>query len=79
MAGITLEQAIAQLQVWLAASTAIAAKQSYEIDTGGTRRKLTLADAQQVRENIAYWQNMVTQLTPAAAGGRRRIRYVVPE
>ena len=79
MAGITLDQANAQLQLWLAASTAVAAKQAYEIDTGGTRRKLTLVDAAEIRNSIDYWQRQVRDLTPPSQGGRRRIRYVVPE
>jgi hypothetical protein len=79
MAGITLADAQAQLAAWLAASAAIAAKQSYEIETAGTRRKLTLVDAAEVRNNIQFWQNQVQALTPAASGGRRRIRYVVNE
>lgn len=77
MAGITLEQAQAQLDSWLAASTAVAASQSYEIDTGNGRRKLTRADAEQVQKMIVYWQNQVNLLTPAAGGGRRRTRYVI--
>jgi len=79
MAGITLAQAQTQLDAWLAASAAVAQSQSYEIDTGNGRRKLTRADAEQVRLMIAHWQNLVNTLTTAAAGGRRRTRYVVPE
>jgi hypothetical protein len=79
MAGITLADAQAQLAIWLAASSAIAAKQSYQIDTNGTRRQLTLVDAAEVRSNIVYWDAKVKELTPVGAGGRRRIRYVVPE
>lgn len=76
--GITLEQAQAQLDAWLAASIATAASQSYEIDTGNGRRKLTRADADAIRGQIAYWQKMVVALTPSSAG-RRRTRYIVPE
>lgn len=79
MAGITLEQAQAQLDSWLAASTAVATSQSYEIDTSNGRRKLTRADAAEVRQQITYWQEKVNTLTNASAGGRRRTRYVVPE
>jgi hypothetical protein len=79
MAGITLAEAQAQLALWMAASTAIAAKQSYSIDTAGVRRQLTLVDAAEVRNNIDYWQRKVMELTPVGSGGRRRIRYVVPE
>ncbi len=79
MAGITLQQAQAQLDAWLAASTAVASNQSYEIDTGNGRRKLTRADAEQVLRMVSYWQDKVSALTPAVSGGRRRIRFLVPE
>lgn len=80
MAGITIEQAQAQLTIWLAASTAVASGQQYEIDAGnGSRRMLRRADAAEVRQQIDFWQGKVMELTPASAGGRRRTRYVVPE
>lgn len=72
MAGITLEQAQAQLENWLAASTAVATSQSYSIGS----RSLTRADASEIREQIDYWQNQVNRLS---AGGSRKTRYVVPE
>jgi hypothetical protein len=78
MAGITLEQAQAQLDAWLAASTAVAGNQEYEIETGNGRRRLKRADAAAIREQIDYWQKKVDQLTTAAAGGRRRTRYIIP-
>jgi hypothetical protein len=40
MAGTTLEQAQAQLEVWLAASATVAVSQSYEVETSNGRRKL---------------------------------------
>lgn len=70
MAGITLEQAEAQLGLWMAASTAVASSQSYEI--GG--RKLTRADAATIRDNIEFWEAKVQKL---AGGGRRGPRYGV--
>lgn len=79
MAGITLEQAQAQLDAWLAASIAVASNQEYEIHTGTGRRRLVRADAGKIRQQIDYWQNRVSSMTPASAGGRRRTRYVVPE
>jgi len=72
MAGITLAQAEAQLALWIAASTAVAANQSYSIGA----RSLTRVDAKEIRENIDYWQNWVQQLTPVT--GNSRTRYVVP-
>jgi hypothetical protein len=79
MAGITLEQAQAQLDSWMAASTAVTRGQAYEIEDGGMRRSLKRADAVEIRQQICFWDDKVKQLTSAAAGGRRRTRYVVPE
>jgi hypothetical protein len=78
-AGITLAQAQTQLTAWLAADAAVATGQQYEIDTGNGRRMLRRADALEIRNNVKFWDDKVRALTPAAAGGRRRIRYVVPE
>ncbi|AWI57175.1 DUF6148 family protein [Sinorhizobium fredii] len=74
MAGITLAQAQAQLDLWLNADAAVARKQSYSI----AGRSLTLADASDIRANIEYWNSMVQKLT-AAATGRGRLRYGVAE
>ncbi|MDB5574853.1 MAG: hypothetical protein JWR80_29, partial [Bradyrhizobium sp.] len=60
----TLEDA----QAWLAVSAAASQSQSYEIDTGNGRRKLTRADAAEIRQMVVFWQNQVTTLTPAADG-----------
>lgn len=79
MSAITLEQAQAQLAAWLAADLAVAKSQEYEIDTGNGRRRLKRTDAAEIRQKVAFWDAKVTALTPAGAGGRRRIRYVVPE
>lgn len=80
MAAITLVEAQAQLAAWLAASRAVAAAQSYEIEAAnGSRRKLSRADAAEIREQVAYWSRKVSELTPASAGGKRRIRYGVPD
>lgn len=76
MAGITLAQAQAQLDAWLAASLATATSQSYAIDVEGNRRELVRASAADIRRNIDYWQGLVTSLT--RSGSRRsRSRYVV--
>lgn len=80
MAGITLADAQAQLAAWLAASSAVASSQSYEIEAAnGSRRKLTRADAAEIRGQIDYWDRKVKELTPMADGGKRRVRYGVPE
>lgn len=79
MAGITLEQAEAKLVTWMAANETIASGQEYEIDTGNGRRRLKRADLAMVQQQIEFWDAKVKSLTPAAGGGRRRQRYVVPE
>lgn len=72
MAGITQAQAQAQLDAWLAASTAAANNQSYKI----ADRQLTRADAGEIRRNIEYWTQQVSLLSSRALG-RGRSRTVV--
>jgi hypothetical protein len=68
-AGITLTQAEAQLAAWLAASTAVAGGQSYEI----AGRKLTRVNAAEIREQLEYWDNKVKTLSARSQGtGRTR-------
>lgn len=76
MAGITLAQAQAKLDMWLAAEEALATSQSYAIEVEGNRRELRRADLKEVGERIRYWNNKVVALT-AAAGGGSRSRYIV--
>lgn len=84
MAGITLEQAEAQLALWITANTALSTHQEYEISANGSQRRLRRADIGEVRENIKFWDSKARELSAAVAAGlpagsRRRIRYVVPE
>lgn len=72
MAGYTLVQAQAQLDVWLAADAAVASNQSYRISD----RQFTRADAEQIRANIVFWRDEVNKLTGVSTG-RRRTRYAV--
>lgn len=70
---ITAAQAQSQLDAWLAASLAVARNQSYEIEG----RKLTRADAGEIRKQIDYWE---ARISAAKNGGRRmRIGYGVAE
>lgn len=71
MAGITLAQAEAQLAVWLAADAAVASNQSYRIN----ERQFTKADAEQIRENLKFWDAKVQELT---RGRNPRMRLGVP-
>ena len=72
MAGITLAQAQAQLDAWLAASLATATGQAYEI----AGRRLTRANAAEITANIDAWNARVVTLS-LRASGRSRSRTVV--
>lgn len=72
MAGITLAQAQAQLDAWLAASLATATGQAYEI----AGRRLTRANAAEITANIDTWNARVVTLS-LRASGRSRSRTVV--
>lgn len=69
MAGITLEQAQAQLDKYLAAETAVLNGQEYEI-AGRRLRRANLAD---IQAGIKLWNDRVTQLSAKANGSRRSI------
>lgn len=69
---ITLSTAQAQLDTWIAASTAVAtAGQSYTING----RTLTRTNAGEIRQMIDYWSSKVSELEGKAAG---RSRVAVP-
>ncbi len=72
MAGISLAQAQAQLDAYLAAETAVLNSQSYEI----AGRKLTRADLESIQRGITTWNSRVITLTNSASG-RTRSRTVV--
>jgi hypothetical protein len=72
MAGITLAQAQAQLDAYLAAETAVLGNQSYEI----AGRKLTRADLQFIQSGIDIWNKRVIDLSHKAQG-RGRARTIV--
>ena len=63
MAGITLEQAEAQLSAWLTASAAVAQGQSYTISTESGSRSLSRANAREIMSQIKYWDTQVKRLT----------------
>lgn len=63
MAGITLEQAEAQLSAWLSASAAVAQGQSYTISTESGSRSLSRANAREIMSQIKYWDTQVKRLT----------------
>lgn len=72
MSGLTLTQAQAQLDAWLAASLAVASSQSYSI----AGRSLTRANASEIKSQLVYWENRVRALSNGRSG-RARTRYFV--
>jgi hypothetical protein len=73
MAGITLAQAQAQLDAWLADSLAVSSNQSYSI----AGRSLSRANASEISAMVDKWESKVKQLT-ASNSGVNRTRYLVP-
>lgn len=73
MAGISLAQAQASLDLWLAADAAVASSQSYEI----AGRKLSRADAGEITRKIDYWNAKVVLLTRQGQGRSRGVTMVV--
>ena len=67
MAGITLDQAQAQLDAFLAASVAVAKGQAYQIGTRAYRR----ADLKDIQLSIEFWDGKVQRLTRGGIGVRR--------
>lgn len=63
MAGITVAQAQAQLDAYLAAETQVLAGQSYEI----AGRRLTRANLSEIRAGIEAWNDRLTTLSNRAA------------
>ncbi len=74
MAGITLEQAQAQLDAYLIAETKVLSGQAYELSTG---RSLTRANLAEIRKGIEIWDRRVKDLS-AKSSGRGRCVTVVP-
>lgn len=71
MAGITLDQAQAKLDLWMAADDAVASGQSYSI----SGRSLTRANSSEIRNNIEYWERRLMRLSNGGNGGVR-VRYL---
>jgi hypothetical protein len=59
MAGITLAQAQAQLETWLAASTAVAAGKTFRTEN----ETLTREDSAQILKMVEFWNGMVKSLS----------------
>lgn len=72
MGAITLEQAQANLDAWMAADLAVAGGQSYSI----AGRSLTRVNADAIRNAIEFWERRVIRLS--AGTGGIRVRYGAP-
>lgn len=73
MAGITLETAQRQLDLWIAAEEKVTNGQSYKIGN----RELTYANLAEIAKRIEYWQGKVNALLNAGKG-RNRLGHFVP-
>lgn len=71
MAGITLAQAQAQLDAYLAAEAAALARKSYTING----RSMTFHDLPAIRDGIETWNRRLIELS-ARASGRTRARTI---
>lgn len=71
MAGITLAQAQARLDEYLAAEAAVLSGQSYKIG----EREMRRANLAEIQEGIKIWDARVTEKAAKAAG---RTRSIVP-
>lgn len=68
MAGITLAQAQAKLDAYLAAETAVLSGQRYEIEG----RMMQRADLKVIQDGITIWNQRVQRLS-ARSGGRTHV------
>lgn len=66
MGWITVEEARANLQMWLDAEKAVASGQSYRIGS----RTLTRASLSDIVSRIKYWRDEVAQLESGRRGAR---------
>jgi len=73
MSGITLAQAQAQLDAYLAAETAILSGQEYVI----ANRRMRRADLSAIQDGIKLWNERVQALT-LSSQGRSRSRIISP-
>lgn len=58
-----LDLALDQYQTWYNASISLSQNKEYQIDNGqNSKRRLTRADASEVKANLDYWENELTRL-----------------
>lgn len=57
-----LELALDNYELWFKANQALSQNKEYEIANGqNSKRKLTRADADEVQQNLLYWENEVAK------------------
>lgn len=66
-AGVTLEIAQQNLELWIEASQQLTTHQRYKLGS----RELTMADLGEVRRMIEFWESRVTALDPARRHAKR--------
>lgn len=66
MSWITIDEARANLQMWLEAERAVSTGQSYRVGT----RQLTRASLSDIAERIKYWRNEIDKLESGRTGAR---------
>jgi hypothetical protein len=71
MAGITLAQAQARLDQYLAAEAAVLQNQEYKIGAGDGFRSLTRANLAEIQKGIDLWNKKVQDLSAMATGRGR--------
>lgn len=64
---LTIEQAQAALDAWIAADFAASKGQSYSMNG----RSLTLANVKEIREQIQYWERRVAALSQVARANQQ--------
>jgi hypothetical protein len=75
MAGIDITTARTHLAAWLEAEIAVTTNQSYTIGS----RSLTRANLSEIREQIKFWENKISELENIdKRKGRNRIMRAVP-
>lgn len=72
---MTLIQAQAQLDAWLAASLAVSKGVTHRIGD----RQVTFEQGAEIRNMIGYWQGRVNALTASAAGRTGTASYAVAD
>lgn len=71
---VTLEEAQAQLMMWIEAERAVASSQSYTIGS----RSLTRANLTEIGKRIDFWRNEIAAIKAGNKSGAKRVVRAVP-